>query len=204
MPPSAPAPEDLAATPATWVGATAGVGYRLAPASADIPPAIGMSIATMVGHRYATVAGRLELGVEGGFVYDRYARTVEVPADPARGQAQPFDTVRATSHYDFFASQVAAARLGRYRPWIAAGAGVALGYFLTREPGLDPGESRLVRPLGHAGAGLDVEVVPQTDLGLRLGYMHVWRKPTFVSATGERLQVFGDRLLAHLTLRYRF
>jgi hypothetical protein len=205
--PAAPLADPDPLPPAFFIGLAIGGSHRLAPAGKQMPPAFGMSVATLLGRQYRTLTiGSLvaDLGAAIHFDYQRYARGVNVPIGRS-GQESTFEGVRTVSYYDFVALQTAALPLGRLRLLLAAGVGLAIGYFSTLEPALRPGEARMVRPLVRASGGGDVELGPgDGHLGLTVSMAAVLREPSFSTAQGERLQVFGDRLSATLTYAYTF
>ncbi len=201
--PSEP-PLEAPEPPATAVGFAAGVGYRLAPAARDVPPALGLSLTTLIGRRYALLRGQLALGVAASFAYERYSTLVKVTKEVMPGREVPYEAVRGISFFDFAVLQTAAVELGRLRPWAAVGAGASLGHFTSPEPRYGPGEARVLAAVLLGGLGLDVAIAKQTDVGLRLEYAHLVPRPELRTDGGERLDVFGHRLAARLSLQYRF
>jgi hypothetical protein len=205
--PAAPpaAPPEAPEPPAFFLGLAIGGSHRLAPSGQELPPAYGMSVATLLGRRYGQVGpGGLELGVAVHFDYQRYARGVTIPMVRS-GQQTSFEGVRTLSYYDFAALQTATLPVGPVRLLASAGAGLAIGYFSTLEPALRPGEARMLRPLVRASLGADTTLGPEDGrLGIALGMTLVFWEPRFNTALGETLQVFGDRLSANVSYTYAF
>jgi hypothetical protein len=202
-PPPLVLPEEPPEPPVWALGLTIGGGYRLKPAAADAPPALGLAFSTFVGRRYAALGRHLELGGAAAFSFQRYARTVKFPRMVAPGMEVQVDGDRQLSTGEFVASQTLTAVFGRWRPWLAVGGGVSIGHFTSPETRYRPGESRRVLPVVQGGAGFHLEVAPQTDAGLQLDYAHLF-EPAYVTEGGERLHVFGDRLALRLEMQYRF
>jgi hypothetical protein len=198
-----PPPEDQP----FFLGLAVGGGHRLAPAGEQMPPAYGMSVATLLGRRYGLVAlgsAGLELGLAGHFDYQRYTRTVTIPITVS-GQPMTFEDLRTVSYYDFSLLQTATLPVGAIRLQATAGVGLAIGYFSTLEPALRPGEARMLRPILRASIGGDMALGPaEGRLGLSLGMALLFWEPSFSTAQGQTLEVFGDRLSANLSYTYAF
>jgi hypothetical protein len=205
-PPLIREPEEPEEPPPWALGLTIGGAYRLAPSSTDVPPGLGLAFSTFAGRRYLTLGTRLELGVLASFSYQRFNRTVKVtepinPDDPTR--TITLDRPRTLSTGDFVAAQTFTLVLGRLRPWVALGGGLSLGHFATEETRYRPGESRPLLGFLQASAGFHLEVAPQTDGGLQVDFGHPFAS-AFVTESGERFQVFGDRVAVRLEMQYRF
>jgi hypothetical protein len=209
VPPSEPAPppEPLPEPPAFFLGLAIGGGHRLATGGEQLPPAFGMSVATLLGRRYASIAlgaGALELGLAAHFDYQRYTRTVTIPITRS-GMETSFEDVRTLSYYDFALLQTGSLPLGPVRLVAAAGIGLVIGYFSTLEPALRPGEARMLRPVARGSLGADMTLGPDDGrLGLTVGTTLAFWEPTFNTAQGRTLRVFGDRLSANVSYTYVF
>jgi hypothetical protein len=195
-------PAEPLAPPVWSLGLTVGGAYRVGQAATDVPPQLGLAFSTFGGWRYAAF-GQLELGVGASFSYQRYSQTVTYKKPVGAGME--VDTVgdRMFSTGDFVAAQTLTVVLGRWRPWLSVGGGISLDHFTSPEPRYAPGESRTTLPLVQGAAGFHVEVAPQTDGGLQVDYAHLF-EPAFVTAGGERLHIFGDRVAVRLEMQYRF
>jgi hypothetical protein len=207
-PPPAPvAPPQTPAQPEYFIGLAVGGGHRLATAGEQVPPAYGMSVASLFGLQYASLPlGGLtfELGAAIHFDYQRYASDVTISLIRS-GRETTYEDVRTLSYYDFAALQTVGLPLGPVRLLASAGVGLALGHFSTLEPALRPGESRMIRPLVRGSLGVDAAVGSQDGrLGLTIGASLPLFEPSFSTDTGQRLQVFGDRLSANLMYSYTF
>ena len=63
----------------------------------------------------------------------------------------------------------------------------------------------MIRPLVRGSLGVDTVVgSPDGRLGLRIGGEPPLFEPSYTTASGQRLQVFGDRLSANLMYSYTF
>jgi hypothetical protein len=180
------------------VGFGGGVGHRLPPASTDVPPPYGLAFSVSISRRYARFE-RLALGGSVAFGYERYARTV--PTTFAPGQDV---TIRGLTFGDFVLLQTATLTFGRFSPFLALGGGISLGHFSSRETALKPGEARTTVPVAQAGAGLAVEVKPNTDAIVRFDYVRPFPERSLTTDTGERLRLFGTRMAARIGIQYRF
>jgi len=197
------APEEPQEPPAWALGVTIGGGYRLEPAAREVPPALGLAFSTFAGRRYATLGQRLELGGLLSFSYQRFTRTVRFVRLLMSGMEVEQDGDRLLSTGDFVASQTVTGVFGRWRPWLSAGGGVSIGHFTSPESKYRPGESRKTMPLVQAGVGFHLEVAPQTDGGLRLDWAHPFTS-TYITDTGDRFHLFGDRVALRIEMQYRF
>jgi hypothetical protein len=184
--------------PPVAVGLALGVGYRLPPAAREVPPAAGFTLATFAGYRYAVMSQRLALGLAVAFAFQRYTRSFESLA-PAVGTY-----TRDLSIGDFVVMQTAGLLLGRARPFAAAGAGLSLGHFRSPQDAARPDEERETLVVVQGQVGIDVEVKPQTDVGLRADVVVPLARPTLRTSSGDELRVFGPRLALRLALQYRF
>jgi hypothetical protein len=202
-----PAPsvtEAPAGPPATALGFGAAAAFRFGAAGRDVPPRLGFSIHPSFERRYALVASWLDLGVQLDFSFDRFAERVTLAVPLQGGREAPFDDVRTVSHFDFAALQTIGARVGRVRPWGAAGLGVSLAHFSTLEPEYRPGEQRATRPVVRGAAGVDVHILPQTSVGLRVDGAWMLFAPRFTTQAGRTISAFGDRLAIGAAVRYWF
>jgi hypothetical protein len=184
------------------VGFALGAGYRTS--AADAPPSVGLSMTTLIGHRYAWLADRFGLGVTASFAFERYAREVSGVKETSPGKMEPFQGTRELQLLDFVALQTATVALGRVHPWVAAGAGLGVARFASPEPRYAPGESRRNMALLQAAAGVAVNVSGPTDVELRIEHTRPLWAPAFDTEAGERLRLFGNRLSVRLGIEYRF
>jgi hypothetical protein len=207
--PAEPAPpEPVAAVdepepPAHLIGIAFGGGRRLDPAGTEVPPAHGLSVATMLVRRYLLV-GRLELGLGFHFAFQRYARDVTITI-MSGGQTISYDDIRTLTYYDLALAHTVSLPLygGRVRPFALLGGGVTLAHFSTLETEL--GEARAVRPIVRGAAGLEFAVAgPETRVGLELDYTRLFRAPPLATTGGQQRTVFGDRVAANVWLRHAF
>jgi hypothetical protein len=192
-----PAPERVP-PPAAAIGLAAGVSYRAPPSGRDVPPAVGFTLATFAGYRYALIGERLALGVIGAFAYHRHSTSFQSLA-PSNATY-----VRELSAGDFAAMQSVALLLGRVRTWLAAGAGVSLDHFKNPENPARPDEERETLGIVEGQAGIDVEVKPQVDLGLQADLVVPLARPVLRTESGADIHVFGPRLAVRLSFQYRF
>jgi hypothetical protein len=190
--------------PATALGFGAAAAFRFGAAGRDVPPRLGFSIHPSFEWRYAHVAGWLELGAQLDFSFDRFAERVTLAVPLEGGQEAPFDDLRTVSHFDFAALQTVGFRVRRVRPWGAAGVGVSLAHFSTLEPEYRPGEQRATRPVVRGAAGVDVDVFPQTSVGLRVDGAWMLFTPRLTTEGGRTISPFGDRLAIGAAVRYWF
>jgi hypothetical protein len=209
----APAPRPPAAIeappepPATALGVALGGVYRLPPAGQDAPPALGPALMAFVGRRYALVGEQLALGLAAAFAFEQHTQTLEGAPGGPPGQAQTFAAgTRRLTFGDFVVLQTLALAptASRLRPWLGAGGGLSLAHFTTPEQAFRPGEQRATLIVLHGVAGLDLEVAPHTDVGLRIDGTLPLSPPAFTTDKGERVHLFGTRLGARLGVQYRF
>jgi hypothetical protein len=183
---------------AAAIGLSAGVSYRLPPSGRDVPPAFGFAVSTFARYRYALIGDRLALGVMGAFAYHRHSTSFQSLA-PANATY-----VRELSSGDFAALQSLSLLLGRVRPWLAAGAGVSLGYFKNPENPAHPDEERETLAVVEGQAGVDVEIKPQVALGVHADLVVPLARPVLQTDSGAGIRVFGPRLALRLSFEYRF
>ena len=181
-------------------GFRAGADFQL---SGDVSPKVGYSLSPFFQYDYARLADRLGLGVRAEFTFDRFQQlaTAQVPVD---GIEQSYRTTRALTYFDFALLATATLHLGRLQPWAAAGMGLALGNFSSAEAAYQPGSFRTTRPLVLGGGGLDVAVGRGALVGLHVEYRGMLDKPSFLLDSGQRIEVFGDRLSLQAGLMYQF
>jgi hypothetical protein len=196
-PPPEIAPEPLP-PPAAALGVSAGLSYRLPPSGRDVRPAFGFTLATSGSYRYLLIGERLALSVAAAFAYQRYASSFNSLA-PSAGSY-----TRELSIGDFVVMQGAALLLGPIKPWLAAGGGVSLGHYKSPQNAARPDEERETLLVIQGQLGLDIEVKPQVDLGLRLDLVVPLARPTLLMESGAVVKVFGPRLAARLAFQYRF
>ncbi len=169
-----------------------------------MPPRFGLAIGTAIDHRYALVFDLVDFGVAGVFTFQRHNRDVQGSIRTAIDKDMPIDDVRQISTFEFAALQTAGVRLGPVHTWLAAGAGLAIGLFQSREVAYRPGESRTTGPVACGAAGVDIEFRDGVALGVRLDFSHRLVRRRFTPDKGEPLLVFGDHASFAANLLYRF
>lgn len=207
-PPALPAPtkpeakqgqeEQSDGEPNVMFGFRAGADFQLTGA---ISPKVGYSFSPLVQYTYARLADRLALGVRAEFTFDRFQKQVDVLANVGEDRVQAYRTL---SFFDFALLATATLQLGRLQPWVAAGVGLAIGYFHSPEPGYRPGDFRTTRPLALSAGGIDVAVGRGALVGLHVEYRNMLAKPSSVLTSGQTIDVFGDRLSIQAGLMYEF
>jgi hypothetical protein len=206
LPPAKPeAEQDLqgtaAAEPQLMLGFRAGADFLLA---SDVRPKVGYSFSPFFQYEYARLADRLGLGLRAEFTFDRFQEEVTPQVYIGTGTFRPYVNTRTLSFFDFALLATATLHFHPLQPWVAAGTGLGLAYFLTPEAALAPGESRTTRPLVLGAGGLDLAVGRGVLIGLHVEYRNMLAKPGFLLASGNSIQVFGDRLSAAAALLYQF
>jgi len=89
------------------------------------------------------------------------------------------------------------------RVFAAAGAGVAIGYFVS--PDQLAGSRTAAQPIARGVFGIDFAIAPKTAAILRVDYSHSFNHQTFTSATaGTSYPLFGDILDAGAGFMVRF
>jgi len=208
-PPPAPAPtepeakpvEPPEAEPHMTFGFRAGADFQL---SGDVSPKVGYSISPFFQYDYLRLADRLALGARVEFTFDRFQKLVTAQADVGGGQLQPYQTTRSLTYFDFALLGTATLHLGRLQPWAAAGMGLALGNFDSAEAAYSPGDFRTTSPLVLGAGGLDVAAGRGALVGLHVEYRGILSKPRSALASGQTMNVFGDRLSVQAGLLYQF
>ena len=206
LPPAKPEAEPgLQRTPESephmMFGFRAGTDFQL---TGDVSPKVGYSFSPFFQYDYARLADRLALGLRAEFTFDRFQKLVTAQADVGGDVTQSYQTTRALSFFDFALLATATLHLGRLRPWVAAGMGLALGNFQTPEETYQSVASHTTRPLVLGSGGLDVSVGRGALVGLHVEYRNMLAKPSFLLGTGESIQVFGNRLSVQAGLLYQF
>ena len=181
-------------------GFRAGADFQL---SGDISPKVGYSLSPFFQYTYARLADRLGLGVRAEFTFDRFEKLVTVPPDLETGEPS-YQTTRTLSFFDFALLATATSHLGRLQPWVAAGMGLALGNFQTPEAEYQSVGSHTTRPLVLGAGGLDLGVGRGALVGLHVEYRGMLAKPSSALASGQTINVFGDRLSVQVGLMYQF
>jgi hypothetical protein len=184
--------------PPTTLALSLGGGWRLPPASRDVPPSLGLAIGTFASYRYALLRERLELSVAASFSYQRYARSLGAAVGPV-GSGD-----RTYSSGDFVIMQTAAVQLGRLRPWLAAGAGVSLGFFTSAEDPSQPSEQRTTVVLVQGSAGTDLALHEDSYAGLRADLGVPLARPLLKGGLLDGKRVLGPRLSLQVVFGYRF
>jgi hypothetical protein len=202
--PTTPPPTPGQATPGREspfkVGFCAGADFQI---SGDVPPKVGFSFSPFFEYQAARLADRLGLGLRAEFVFDRFQQqvTAQVSVD---GQSQPYQNNRSLSFYDFALLATATLHLGPLRPWVAGGAGLALGYFSTPETAYLPGDARTTRPIVAGAFGIDVAFERGVQIGLHGEYRGMLAQPDVLLDTGTRIRPFGDRFSLQAAVLYQF
>lgn len=210
-PPALPAPtkpeaeqgqkEPSDGEPNVMFGFRAGADFQL---TGDISPKLGYSFSPLVQYTYARLADRLALGVRAEFTFDRFQKLVHVVQTDVYGVQQSSQNSRSLSFFDFALLATATLHLHRLQPWVAAGMGLALGNFKTPEPEYQSVGSHATRPLVLGAGGIDVAVGQGALVGLHVEYRNMLAKPSSVLASGQTIDVFGDRLSIQAGLMYQF
>ncbi len=199
-PPPPPGPAPVVA-PAVSEGKHAisvflGESYRLA--SGDAPgPASGFSVGGTFERLYLRLGPpdgtALVLGASLSFFHDHFTQGLSQAPDD-----------RVLTQTGFVVAQTAAVPFSGVTPWIAIGAGLTIAYFSTPETALSPGSASAHQPVLAGGVGLDVAIKPGLGIRARVNITHTLTRPTFVTASGSRLDLFGDLLDSGIGLFYRF
>jgi hypothetical protein len=179
-------------------GAAVGLSHRLPVAGPDVSPATGFSVAIFGGYRYALLDRRLALAAGATFTFQRWARSYQSLA-PSAGSY-----TRQISIGDFVALQTATLLLGRWKPMLGAGAGLSLGYYKSPENLAQPENQRATLAVVQGQAGLDYELKPGVDVGVRADLVVPLARPTLQTETGAEVHVFGTRFAVRLDMQYRF
>ncbi len=187
--------------PRMMFGFCAGADFQL---SGDVSPKVGYSISPLFQYDYLRLADRLALGMRAEFSFDRFQELVTAQADMGGGQFQPYRTTRSLTYFDFALLATATLHLSRVQPWAAAGVGLALGNFDSAEAAYQPGDFRTTSPLVLGAGGLDMAVGRGALVGLHVEYRGLLAQPSSVLASGQRINVFGDRLSVQAGLLYQF
>ena len=187
--------------PRMMFGFCAGADFQL---SGDVSPKVGYSISPLFQYDYLRLADRLALGLRAEFTFDRFQKLVTVQADMGGGQFQSYRTTRSLTYFDFALLATATLHLGRVQPWAAAGVGLALGNFDSAEAAYQPGDFRATSPLVLGAGGLDVAAGRGALVGLHVEYRGMLAQPSSLLASGQRINVFGDRLSVQAGLLYQF
>jgi hypothetical protein len=159
-PPAAPVvakPAPPPPTPDNTVGVYAGVAHRVGPEAHTFAPTTDVSVGGSYQWRYWSNPSGLELGVGLDFFYDQFRD----------GTQQPF-----VSQNSFAATQTAAWRWWRLRPFAQLGAGISIGY-ASIGVGLTAAQ-----PLVRGGAGVEVTIVQNIAVVLRGAYTLLITRPT--------------------------
>jgi hypothetical protein len=188
------------AEPRMMFGFRAGVDFQL---SGDVSPKTGYSLTPFFQYDYARLGDRLSFGVRAEFTFDRFQKLVTAQA-LVDGVEQSYRTTRSLTYFDFALLATATLHLGRLQPWAAAGMGLALGNFDSPEAAYQPGDFRITSPLVIGAGGLDVAVGRGLLVGLHVEYRGMLAKPSSALASGQTINVFGDRLSVQAGLLYQF
>jgi hypothetical protein len=206
LPPAEPEPEHGVQStsdsdPQMMLGFRAGADFQL---TGVVPPKLGYSFSPFFQYDYARLIDRLALGLRAEFTFDRFQKLVTAQADVGGDVSQSYQTTRTLSFFDFALLATATLHLHPLQPWVAAGMGMTIGNFHTPEAKYQPGESRATWPLVLGAFGLDVAVGRGALVGLHVEYRSLLVKSSFLLATGQRIDVFGDRMSVAAALLYQF
>jgi hypothetical protein len=211
-PESAPLPPALLAEPvlprANAVSVHASLAYRVGVGGDNLGPAGGFSISGGFERRYFVVAGVLQLGAAIDFSYQRFSTGVEGSAMTGTGE-EVFDGQRTLSKTGFALIQTVAVQLGRVRPFIGLGPGLAINFFSSPEVTLRPGSKTAVQPMAQAMAGFDVDMGGNTAIVVRADVTHPFTDPVFTPSLSPqnpppRYALFGDVVDVGFGLLVRF
>jgi hypothetical protein len=162
----------------------------------------GFSVGGAFERRYLMVAGGGELGVAIDGAFTRFSSAGSPVIAPGQGAA--YSAVRTLSQTSFAVLQTAGWQLGRVRPFVAAGAGVSIGYFSTPEFELRPGTASTTQAMARAMAGVDIAFSPATALIIRANYSHMFSNPTFDTEAAGSFALFGSLLDVGVGMAARF
>jgi hypothetical protein len=161
--------------------------YRVGNESDVTGPSAGMSLGGEYEHRLRAFRSGIELGAAFDFFYDRFSKEVVAP-DPSN--MTPGTIVdRTLSQTSFALMGTGAWRYSDMRLFAAAGAGVAIGYFVS--PDQLTGSRTAAQPIARGVFGFDFAIAPRTAAILRVDYSHSFNHQTFAAA-GTSYPLFGD------------
>ncbi len=151
----------------------------------------------------------LQLGAAFDFNYQRFATGVRGSAMTGPGEEVVFDGQRALSKTGFALMQTVAVQLGRMRPFIGLGPGIAINFFSTPELTLRPGSKTAVQPVAQAMAGFDWDLGGNMAFVMRAALTHPFTDPVFEPSLSPqnpppRYALFGDVVDVGFGLMVRF
>jgi hypothetical protein len=202
-PPAAPVvvkPAPPPPTPGNTVGVYAGVAHRVGSEAHTFAPTTDLSIGGSYQWRYWSWPAGFELGVGVDFFYDHFRNGSDPPI---------------VSQSSFAATQTAAWRWRRLRPFALAGAGISIGYAATSPPvaagqaPAPPVSVSAAQPLLRGGVGIEVTVVQNIAVVLRGSYTLLFTRATLTvppTATTEAVTYspLGNFLDADLGVAFQF
>ena len=166
--------------------------YRFRTGGANVEPTSGFSLGGGFEHRILTLPSGPEVGVAVQFFYDRFATGVGGAATVPGA----VDSTRELSETSFALSGTAAWPAGWFRPYLALGAGVTVGYFSSPEAELAPGSATAVQPLARLAGGFDFALSPTVAIVVQTDYTLTFTRPKFTTDALTTYSLFGD--LFHL------
>jgi hypothetical protein len=175
--------------------------YRVGNDSDVTGPSGGMSLGGEYEHRLGAFRGGIELGAAFDFFYDRFSKEVVAP-DPTN-MTPGMIVDRTLSQTSFALMGTGAWRYADMRVFAGAGAGVAIGYFVS--PDQLAGSRTAAQPIARGVFGIDFAIAPKTAAILRVDYSHSFNHQTFTSAAGgTSYPLFGDIFDAGAGFMVRF
>ena len=177
---------------------------RLGDAGRAVTPAAGFGIGGGYELTYARPAPHLDLAVGVDFSFERFATGETGTTTTSDGGMQMYDTTRLITETTFLLTQAAGVSIGPFRPYVALGAGLGVGYLSSVAAEFLPGSLRDTQLLGRGSVGLDAELGRTWSASLRVDYTAVRAQSSLVTQDGRTLPVFGDLLDIGLGAVYRF
>jgi hypothetical protein len=208
-PPTPPQPhpfliQPAPAAPPNGLTVSARFAYRVGNEGKSIGPAAGFSLGGTFERRYFASRGGVELAGAIDFFYDRFSTGVVGSMMDSTGQETTFAADRALSQTSFALLQTAGWRAADVRVFVAAGAGVTIGYFSSPEVDFRPGSKTAAQPIARGVAGVEVTLSGTTGVILRADYTHAFTRPAFTTITATSYSLFGDILDVGAGLLVRF
>jgi hypothetical protein len=212
-PPPAPTPplpqqpivtNPVPAAPPNGLTVSARFAYRVGDEGKSVGPQAGFSLGGTFERRYFASRGGIELAGAVDFFYDRFSTGVVGSTSDSTGQEMMFAADRTLSQTSFALLQTAGWRAAELRLFVAAGAGVTIGYFATPEVDLRPGSKTAAQPIARGVAGVEVALSGTTGVIVRADYTHAFTRPTFTTSAATRYSLFGDILDVGAGLLVRF
>jgi len=203
--PHEPAPaagEQIFNTTSISVGARGSL--RLGDAAQALGPRFGFAFGLSLERVYATLENGLQLAAAVDLTHQRHAKDVEGSRQTLLGEEETFDGQRIIADNVFVALQTISLPLGRWRPFLGAGAGLAVGDFVSDEKRLRPGTARDIQIAVRASAGLQLDFPENVYGSVRADLTLMPGRDDYTTDAGERLQVFGPTLMLGLAVGSRF